>query len=86
MSECLQNDRVVLIVCQQVAASVIYKNPLIVPFVQRVSIFILYSSAHSSLAFNYEFSRNLSFNAKSSFSTRPLTRGQKVPMIFPVFC
>lgn len=40
MSECLQNDRVVLIFCQQVAASVIYKNPLIVPFVQRVSIFI----------------------------------------------
>lgn len=86
MSECLQNDRVVLIFCQQVTVSVIYKNPFLVLFVQRVSIFILYSSAHSSLAFNYEFSRNLSLNVKSPFCTGSLTRGQKVPMILPVFC
>lgn len=66
MSEFLQNERVVLIFGQQMTVSVIYKNSFLISFVRKVFIVISYSSAHSSLTFNYEFSKKLSFNAKKS--------------------
>lgn len=41
MSEYLQNDRVVFTFCQQVDASVIDKNPFLVPFVQSFHFYFV---------------------------------------------